>query len=61
MAEADDTVVVTARFLADGTPAYLKTDGTWSRALQEAVVARRVTTPRSSATLTGPWVSVRTS
>ena len=38
MAEADDTVVVTARFLAAGTPAYLKSDGTWGRALQEAAV-----------------------
>ena len=38
MAEADDSVVVTARFLTDGTPAYLKTDGTWSRSLQEAAV-----------------------
>ena len=38
MAEAADTVVVTAHFLADGTPAYLKSDGTWTRALQEAAV-----------------------
>jgi hypothetical protein len=39
MAEADESVVVvTARFLDDGTPAYLKTDGTWSRSLQDAAV-----------------------
>ena len=38
MADSNDLVVVTARFLADGSPAYLKSDGTWSRALQEAGV-----------------------
>jgi hypothetical protein len=37
MADTNESlVVVTARFLADGAPAYLKADGTWSRSLQEA-------------------------
>ena len=37
MADSNESlVVVTARFLADGAPAYLKADGTWTRALQEA-------------------------
>ena len=36
MADSNDLVVVTARFLADGAPAYLRADGTWSRSLQEA-------------------------
>jgi Protein of unknown function (DUF2849) len=37
MADSNESlVVVTARFLADGSPAYLKADGTWTRALQEA-------------------------
>jgi len=31
-------VVLTARFLVDGTPAYLKADGTWGPKLQEAKV-----------------------
>ncbi len=34
--DSNERVVVTARFLADGTPAYLRADGSWSRALQEA-------------------------
>ena len=34
--ESNEWVVVTARFLVDGGPAYLKADGTWSRFLQEA-------------------------
>jgi hypothetical protein len=38
MAELKEPVVVTARFLADGAPSYLKADGTWSRALQDAKV-----------------------
>ena len=38
MSESNEQVVVTARFLSDGAPAYLRADGTWSRALQEAVV-----------------------
>jgi hypothetical protein len=33
---AEDLVVVTARFLADGAPAYLRADGGWTRSLQEA-------------------------
>ena len=36
MADSNELVVVTARFLADGAPAYLKGDGSWSRSLQEA-------------------------
>lgn len=36
MVEHKDLVVVTARFLADGSPAYLTAAGTWTRALQEA-------------------------
>jgi hypothetical protein len=36
MAEVNDLVVVTARFLADGAPSYLTAAGKWSRALQEA-------------------------
>ena len=36
MAESNELVVVTARLLADGAPVYLKADGTWGRALQEA-------------------------
>ncbi len=36
MSESNEKVVVTARFLADGAPAYLRADGTWSRVLQEA-------------------------
>lgn len=37
MADSNESlVVVTARFLADGAPAYLKADGTWTRSLQEA-------------------------
>jgi hypothetical protein len=37
MADSNESlVVVTARFLADGAPAYLRTDGTWTRSLQEA-------------------------
>jgi hypothetical protein len=36
MAESNEQVVVTARFLADGSPAYLTAAGTWSRSLQEA-------------------------
>jgi hypothetical protein len=38
MAENKELVVVTARFLADGAPAYLTAQGTWTRALQEAGV-----------------------
>jgi hypothetical protein len=38
MAESNEVVVVTARWLADGAPVYLKADGTWSRSLQEAAV-----------------------
>ena len=38
MSETNEQVVVTARFLVDGTPAYLKADGSWSRSLQEAAV-----------------------
>lgn len=36
MADSNELVVVTARFLADGAPAYLRGDGAWSRSLQEA-------------------------
>ncbi|HEX6240967.1 MAG TPA: DUF2849 domain-containing protein [Polyangiales bacterium] len=36
MVENSELVVVTARFLADGSPAYLTSAGTWTRALQEA-------------------------
>ncbi len=36
MSESNEKAVVTARFLADGAPVYLKADGTWGRALQEA-------------------------
>jgi hypothetical protein len=37
MADSNESmVVVTARYLADGAPAYLRADGTWSRSLQEA-------------------------
>jgi hypothetical protein len=36
MAETNELVVVTARFLADGGAAYLTPAGAWSRALQEA-------------------------
>lgn len=36
MVESNELVVVTARFLADGAPAYLTAQGTWSRSLQEA-------------------------
>lgn len=36
MADSNELVVVTARFLADGAPAYLKGDGSWSRNLQDA-------------------------
>jgi hypothetical protein len=38
MADVNELVVVTARLLADGAPVYLKADGGWSRALQEAAV-----------------------
>lgn len=38
MSQAKEGVVVTARFLVDGTPAYLKADGSWTRSLQEAAV-----------------------
>ena len=38
MPENKELVVVTARFLADGAPAYLTAQGTWTRALQEAAV-----------------------
>jgi hypothetical protein len=38
MVENKELVVVTARFLADGSPAYLTAQGTWTRALQEARV-----------------------
>ncbi len=38
MSDAEDVVVVTARFLSDGAPAYLTRAGVWSRALQEANV-----------------------
>jgi len=36
MADSNELVVVTARFLSDGAPAYLTGDGSWSRSLQEA-------------------------
>ena len=36
MVESNELVVVTARWLADGAPVYLKEDGSWSRSLQEA-------------------------
>jgi hypothetical protein len=36
MADTKELVVVTARFLADGSPAYLTTQGDWTRSLQEA-------------------------
>lgn len=36
MADSNELVVVTARYLADGAPAYLRADGSWSRSLQEA-------------------------
>ena len=36
MADTNELVVVTARFLADGAPAYLRANGSWSRSLQEA-------------------------
>jgi hypothetical protein len=36
MVESNEWVVVTARFLADGAPAYLRADGSWGRSLQEA-------------------------
>lgn len=36
MVESNELVVVTARFLADGAPAYLNASGTWTRAIQEA-------------------------
>jgi hypothetical protein len=38
MAETHDRVVVTAHRLADGAPVYLRADGTWTPALQEAAV-----------------------
>src|SRR5690606_4975540 len=38
MSEANEVVVVTARFLVDGAPAYLKADGSWTRTLQDAAV-----------------------
>ena len=41
MSEADELVVVTARFLVDGTPAYLKADGSWTRSFQESAVLPR--------------------
>ena len=36
MVDNEELVVVTARFLADGAPAYLTQGGSWTRALQEA-------------------------
>lgn len=36
MVDSNELVVVTARFLADGAPAYLTKTGTWTRTLQEA-------------------------
>jgi len=36
MAESNELVVVTARWLADGAPVYLTEQGGWSRSLQEA-------------------------
>jgi len=46
MSDSNEQVVVTAYFLADGTPAYLKPDGSWGHSLQEASVlpAERGTT-----------------
>jgi hypothetical protein len=38
MADLNELVVVTARLLADGAPVYLRADGKWTRALQEAQV-----------------------
>ena len=38
MSESNDQAVVTERFLVDGTPAYLRADGSWTNALQEAAV-----------------------
>jgi len=38
MSENNERVVVTAYFLADGTPAYLRADGNWGHSLQEAHV-----------------------
>jgi hypothetical protein len=38
MSDVEEVVVVTARFLADGAPAYLTQAGTWTRSLQEANV-----------------------
>ncbi len=38
MSDNNERVVVTARFLGDGAPAYLKADGGWGRSLQEANV-----------------------
>ncbi len=35
-AAAEEWVVVTARWLEDGAPVYLKADGTWTPSLQEA-------------------------
>lgn len=36
MAETNELVVVTARFLADGASVYLNAAGSWTRALSEA-------------------------
>lgn len=36
MVPSNELVVVTARFLADGAPAYLTAEGSWSRSLREA-------------------------
>lgn len=36
MVDTNELVVVTARWLADGAPVYLKADGSWSRSLQDA-------------------------
>jgi hypothetical protein len=38
MSESNDQAVVTARFLVDGTPAYLRADGSWGSSLQDAAV-----------------------
>jgi sulfite reductase (NADPH) hemoprotein beta-component len=38
MVHAAEMVVVTARLLADGAPAYLDGTGAWSRSLRDAVV-----------------------
>ena len=38
MTDSEEVVVVTARFLGDGAPAYLTQQGTWTRSLQEANV-----------------------